>query len=267
MKLTSRIADQLIALVRDGASGPSAAAALNIAIEIYNDWLTSDPAFAGRIERTTAEARRDKIKLRDKSPGGLKGRLQTAGKESTRKKPWHKQKIDGLTSKQRRFVHEYNVDHNGQEAATRAGYSKRSAASIAARLRGQPNITAAIKAHDVSLLAHIDITAERTLREVANIAYMDPGEFYDAKGRPLPIKQLPEDARHALAGWEEKSTKSGSTVRKIRLADKMRAFEFLGRHFGMSDETRRIELTGRDGAPIEMNLNRPRTDEERRATR
>jgi hypothetical protein len=63
MQLTSQIADQLVAFVRGGASGPLAAAALDIAVEIYNNWLTSDPAFAGRIEHT-AEARLLALRLR-----------------------------------------------------------------------------------------------------------------------------------------------------------------------------------------------------------
>ena len=76
MKLTSLIADRLVAFVRGGASGPSAAAALDIPVEIYSYWLTSNPAFASRIEHADAEARvLAEVKLRDKSPGmWLKGR-------------------------------------------------------------------------------------------------------------------------------------------------------------------------------------------------
>ena len=269
MRLTSEIADRLVALVRAGASGASAAAALDIPVEIYNNWLTSDPAFASRIEHADAEARvLAQVRLRDKSPGvWLKGRPKAVAKApKPKRKPWDKQKISGLTSRQRRFVHEYIIDCNGRQAAIRAGYSKRCAAERASMLLNKPNVASAIEAHRLRLLARTDITAERTLRELAAVAYFDPAKLY-SNGRLLPVEDMPEDARRALAGLEEEVTESGGSLRRVRFTAKMPAIDALMKHLGLydSDNTRRLELTGKGGAPIEMNFDLPLTDEEKRA--
>ncbi len=40
----------------------------------------------------------------------------------------------GLSAKQKRFAHEYSVDHNGSQAAIRAGYAEKSARYSGSRL-------------------------------------------------------------------------------------------------------------------------------------
>ena len=47
-----------------------------------------------------------------------------------------------LKPQMRRFVHEYLIDLNGKEAAIRAGYSERTAASQASRLMRDPDVKA-----------------------------------------------------------------------------------------------------------------------------
>ena len=47
---------------------------------------------------------------------------------------------DGLTEKQKRFCDEYLVDLNGTQAAIRAGYSEKTARTIAAENLTKPNI-------------------------------------------------------------------------------------------------------------------------------
>ena len=60
------------------------------------------------------------------------------GKEKT-----EAQKLgEKLKPQVRRFVHEYLIDLNGKEAATRAGYSERTAASQASRLMRDPDVKA-----------------------------------------------------------------------------------------------------------------------------
>lgn len=49
---------------------------------------------------------------------------------------------EALKPRERRFVHEYLVDLNGTQAAIRAGYSEKTAASQASRLLRKPEIRA-----------------------------------------------------------------------------------------------------------------------------
>lgn len=75
------------------------------------------------------------------------------------------------------FIAEYKVDRNGRRAAIAAGYSPKSAASQASRLLTQAHIRAEIDSHRAEVIARVQadtgITLERTLREIATIAYCD----------------------------------------------------------------------------------------------
>ena len=267
MKLTSQIAEQLVTLVKGGASGPSAADALHIPLEIYTDWLTTDPAFAGRIEHAEAEACvLAQVRIHQRSPGlWLKDHPKAVAKAPKPKgKPWDKQKVNGLTSRQRLFVRECIKDSNGTQAAIRAGYSHRCAAERASLLLDKPNISAAIEARRATMLARTDISVERVLRELTCVGYFNPGKLFDSDGKILPIDQMPEEAVRAISGFEVETT-SGATVVKLRFAPKTRALEAMMKHLGMFDETRRLELTGKGGAAIAMNVDPPLTDEEKRA--
>jgi hypothetical protein len=47
-----------------------------------------------------------------------------------------------------------------------------------------------------------DITVNRTVNEVARVAYVDPGNCFDEHGNLLPIHEWDEDTRRALAGFD-----------------------------------------------------------------
>lgn len=83
----------------------------------------------------------------------------------------------GLTAKQQRFVIEYPVDSNGTQAAIRAGYSELTAAPIGSRLLKDPEIRAAIRAHEADLAAAAGITVQKILRYWDEIAGADPREL------------------------------------------------------------------------------------------
>ncbi|MEQ8710235.1 MAG: terminase small subunit [Rhodospirillales bacterium] len=54
------------------------------------------------------------------------------------------QRKSGLTAKQAKFVEEYCIDQNGTQAALRAGYSEKTAYSIASENLRKPEISAVI---------------------------------------------------------------------------------------------------------------------------
>jgi len=157
---------------------------------------------------------------------------------------------DGLNAKQRRFVSEYLVDSNATEAAIRSGYSKKSAHSIGHENLSKPEIRQAI---DEALKAQENrtlVTADRVILELSRIALLDPKTLFDENGQLLPLADMPEAARRAIASIEIESPKSrpGATVTKIRLWDKPKALELIGRHLKMFVE--RVAHEGKDGAPL-----------------
>lgn len=147
-----------------------------------------------------------------------------------------------LTPKQERFVQEYLVDLNGTDAATRAGYSKRTAYSIANELLKKPHVQAAVQAAQAERGKRVKRSADDVVLELERLAMFDPKDLTDVKG-PEDIKALPEDVRRAIVGWSW--DRQGRFT--IKLA-KEGALEMLGRHHGVFRD--RIEHTGKDGKDL-----------------
>lgn len=153
-----------------------------------------------------------------------------------------------LTPKQKRFVSEYRKDLNATRAAKAAGYSKKTAKSIGQENLTKPDIIAALAEKENRLLALADITADRTLLEIARLAFGDLASFYLANGKIKPFNMLTSDQRACLAGCETiiKNAQAGDGVTdevlKIKLWDKPKMLETLAKRFGMLTE--KIEHSG-----------------------
>ena len=79
-----------------------------------------------------------------------------------------------LTAKQAAFACEYLVDMNATQAASRAGYSRKTAASQGERLLRNVEVRQAIDAGLNSRATKTGVTTERVLRERARLAFFDP---------------------------------------------------------------------------------------------
>lgn len=155
--------------------------------------------------------------------------------------------MSGLTPKQAMFAAEYLVDANATRAAIAAGYSAKSAAVTGARLLKNPRIAEIIGARQKRRLELADVSADRTIMEVAKIAYHDPGAFFDEHGNLLPVAKLGEMERAALEGFEVEVKKlpggERSVLKKVKKADRIRALELLGKYQKLW--TDKLEHSGR----------------------
>ena len=70
----------------------------------------------------------------------------------------------GLTIKQLRWIDEYLIDFNGAAAAVRAGYSSKSARSIAHENLTKPYIQAVLQARQASMAKELQITCQGVIR-------------------------------------------------------------------------------------------------------
>lgn len=154
-----------------------------------------------------------------------------------------------LTPKQSQFVAEYLIDLNATQAATRAGYSARTANEQGARLLANVSVRAALQDAMKARSARTEVTADRVLAEYAKLAFLDPRRFYDANGGLIPVPLLPADVAAALSSMEitvERSQgEDGPTfadVKKIKFADKKGALDSVARHLGMFID--KVEHTG-----------------------
>jgi phage terminase small subunit len=158
--------------------------------------------------------------------------------------------IGKLRPKQARFVSEYLKDCNGTQAAIRAGYSPKTAASQASDLLRNPKVAAAISGK-TSRLEEEDWLQVRDLeRALHRIIHFDPAKMVDQDGNALPLNQVPEETRLAVAGidseelWEGRGRDACQTgiVRKWKTYDKVAAIQLAMKRRGLLIE--KHELTG-----------------------
>ena len=137
----------------------------------------------------------------------------------------------GYDIRQQRFVEEYLIDLNGKAAATRAGYSPKSAVITASQLLAKPRIREQIDKVMAERSERTKITADQVVRELARVAFGNTKQIvsWGADGIILrESSELSEDEAAAVASVEE--TKTGL---KVKQHDKVRALEALGRHLGI----------------------------------
>lgn len=165
-----------------------------------------------------------------------------------------------LTPRQARFVEEYLIDLNATQAAIRAGYSAKTALQQGPRLLGYAGVAAAIQKAQDRRSIRTGITADRVLSELAKIGFSNMQDYMrtTAEGDPcLDISGLTRDQAAALSEVTVEDFKDGRgedarDVRRVKfkLHDKRAALVDLGRHLGLFKD--RMELSGKDGAPIEV---------------
>ena len=168
----------------------------------------------------------------------------------------------GISPKQRLFVDEYLVDLNATKAAERAGYSDKSSQVTGSRLLANAMVQAEIQKRQEKRAVKLDISVDRIERELARIAFSDMRRFAqwgptraaqrsedDAAERnrglgededPTPpvgvmllsSEDLTDDEAAAVASVTEE-TKPWGLKYGIKLHDKMKALELLGKRHGM----------------------------------
>ena len=140
-----------------------------------------------------------------------------------------------LNPKQNRFCEEYLIDLNATQAAIRAGYSVKTAGSIGEENLKKPEISRRIEQLKAERSRRTGITADRVLQELAKIAFVNPADVIDTE--TATIKSTDPNDTAAIASIRQKTfpTKAGNEgiEREIKLYDKIRALELLGKHVGL----------------------------------
>jgi phage terminase small subunit len=158
-----------------------------------------------------------------------------------------------LTPKQATFVEQYLLDLNATQAAIRAGYSTKTAGQIGEKLLKKAEIESAIDALKAERSARTMIGADRVLIELAKIAFGDVRAIFNADGTMKPLSEISDEAAAMIAALEVSEIRDRDGVvigynKKIRLSDKLRALELLGRHVGLFDQ--KITVDGDKENPL-----------------
>lgn len=143
-----------------------------------------------------------------------------------------------LTEKQKRFIEEYLIDLNATQAAIRAGYSPKTAYSIGEENLKKPEVKVAIDKAMAERSRRTGISQDRVLRELAKIAFVNPTDVIDMDEATIRGDANREDTA-AIASVRVKTipTEAGNiTEREVKICDKLKALELLGKHLGMFND-------------------------------
>ncbi len=155
-----------------------------------------------------------------------------------------------MNVKQKRFCAEYLVDLNATQAAIRAGYSPASAGSIGYELLKKPDIRARIDKGIAEQERRTGINADRVLRELGRIAFVSAPDLVNMDDATLKEGASADDLA-AIASVKVKTIPGpmgDGFEREIRLADKLKALELIGKHLGMF--TDKVELNAVEAVQI-----------------
>lgn len=92
-----------------------------------------------------------------------------------------------LTEKQKRFCEEYLIDLNATQAATRAGYSDKTAYSIGVENLKKPEIQKHLKILMSKRSKRTETTADTVIEELRKIAFADAGITGKEKMKALEL--------------------------------------------------------------------------------
>lgn len=137
-----------------------------------------------------------------------------------------------MTQKQKRFIEEYLIDLNATQAAIRAGYSPDTAQQTGSENLSKPVIRAQIDRAMAERSKRTGVNAERVIQELAKIAFVNAAEVIDPKTATVKEDALPEDTA-AIQSVKVKTFGEDGLEREIKMADKIKALELLGKHLGM----------------------------------
>ena len=163
--------------------------------------------------------------------------------------------MNKLSVLEEKFVEGIVVGKTSTRAAIDAGYAPKNAANRASKLHRKAKIQAAITLRRSSAVAAAEqatnISLARLFEELGRTALNDPKDILDADGNVLPLHEIPEHARRAIASVEvtthevERSGTQGAKNRttvalarttKIKFWDKLKAIEQIARLAGYLKE-------------------------------
>ena len=162
-----------------------------------------------------------------------------------------------LTEKQRRFVEAYLLEPNATQAAIAAGYSAKTANREGSRLLSNAVISEALDKARQKREEKTQIDAAWVLERLHSEAVADMADLYDENTNTLkPIHEWPLIWRQGLvAGVEINELFEGhgedriqiGYVSKVKLSDKIKRVELLGKHVRVNAFQEVVQHKGLDG--------------------
>jgi phage terminase small subunit len=150
----------------------------------------------------------------------------------------------GFIFRRRLFVNAYLA--NGldvKKAGIAAGFPPETAGIQGSKIIKEPEVANLIAREAEKAVAAAGLTIERTLLEIARIAYADPGRLFSLQGEALAIDELSDDMRAVISRVKLDSTTGRPT--EYYLSDKISALQMAMKYFGLFE---------RDNAQLAPNM-------------
>lgn len=139
-----------------------------------------------------------------------------------------------LTDKDKRFADEYVIDFDAKAAAIRVGYSETTARNAAAWIHEdhpeKPELRELVEQKIARLSRRSGVTADRLIHELALVAFANINDVVD----PVTGQLLSDISREDAAAISE--VRVSGKGNEVRMHDKLRAIELLGKKLNLFDE-------------------------------
>ena len=145
------------------------------------------------------------------------------------------------------------IDLNATQAAIRAGYAPENAGKQGHELLEKTGISNAIAQAMAHRSRRTGITQDRVLRELAKVAFVNANDVIDPDSATVRADAAEEDLAciQAVKVKTSESEMGSSSEREIKLYDKMRALEMLGKHLGLFDKRGQDSSNGEENNLLE----------------
>lgn len=152
-----------------------------------------------------------------------------------------------MTDAQKRFCDEYLIDLNATRAYKVAypNCKKDETASAAgSRMLGNVKVQEYIAGKQKEIEKRTEVTQDMVIKELAKIAFLDIRKLYTENGQLRNVADIDDDTAGAISsletleeydGYGDDREKIGDT-QKVKLLDKTKALELLGKHLGMFND-------------------------------
>jgi phage terminase small subunit len=121
-----------------------------------------------------------------------------------------------LSHKEKCFAEHYLSTFNATDAATKAGYSDRTARQIGYENLTKPYIQNYIREKSEDKLARLGITQEKVLAELAAIAFSKVTDFLNDDWTLKPINEIPKSKLGAINFQKKKKGLMVKTYDKVK---------------------------------------------------
>lgn len=127
------------------------------------------------------------------------------------------------------------IDLNATQAAIRAGYSADTAMEQGYQLLQKTSVSNAISQAMAHRSRRTGITQDRVLRELAKVAFVNANDVINTDSATVRADATADDLAciQSVKVKVSESEMGSSSEREIKLYDKMRALEMLGKHLGI----------------------------------